>query len=107
MHTNIICYLLNFFFTYFFYFIFIFFYCYLITSYFQARNCPVKALVISVLRQGALLIPCLYLLNCFWKLWGVVWANTAACILAALIAVGFYLVQKKIDGKKEIFYRNA
>ena len=80
---------------------------YLITSYFQARNCPVKALVISVLRQGALLIPCLYLLNCFWKLWGVVWANTAACILAALIAVGFYLVQKKIDGKKEIFYRNA
>ena len=30
---------------------------YLITNYFQARNCPVKALVISVLRQGALLIP--------------------------------------------------
>ena len=68
---------------------------YLITSYFQALDQPVKAIVISVLRQGALLIPCLYLLNHFFALWGVVWANLLSCVLATLIALIMFLMQSK------------
>lgn len=68
---------------------------YLITNYFQAANRPVQALIISVLRQGALLIPLLYLMNFFWDMWGVVAANVVSCVLATGVALLMYWKNRK------------
>ena len=68
---------------------------YLITSYFQAINRPTEAIVISVLRQGALLIPALYLMNLFWQIMGITWAYVVSTVLAVAVAMGMYVFQKK------------
>ena len=68
---------------------------YLITSYFQAINRPTEAIVISVLRQGALLIPALYVMNFFWQIMGITWAYVVSTVLAVAVAMGMYVFQKK------------
>lgn len=72
---------------------------YLITSYFQAVNRPTEAIIISVLRQGALLIPALYVLNFFFQVAGITWAYVVSTVLATAIAVGLYIRDRARDAK--------
>ena len=45
------------------------------------------------LRQGALLIPCLYLMHSFFGLTGIAAAHTVSDVCAVIIAVSFCLWQ--------------
>ncbi len=66
---------------------------YLGTNFLQASGNAVLATVMSVLRQGVLLIPFLYLFHRFWGLGGIAAAYTAADLAAAVIASLFLLKQ--------------
>ena len=61
----------------------------MITSYFQALGKATKSLAITVLRNAALFIPCVILLNYFWELNGVIAAQpvveTALTIICLLL----------------------
>lgn len=59
---------------------------YLVTNYLQAIDQAGGAVVISLLRQGLLLIPLLYLLNIFFGVQGIAAAYMAADLGAAVIA---------------------
>lgn len=67
---------------------------YLVTSYLQAINKPMQAIVLSVLRQGALLIPSLYIMNFLFEIYGIMWAYVVSTVLATAAAMGLYFLQK-------------
>lgn len=66
---------------------------YLSSNFLQAAGNAFLATIVSVLRQGALLIPCLYLMHRFFGLTGIAAAHTVSDICAAIIAVSFCLWQ--------------
>ncbi|MBQ8834992.1 MAG: MATE family efflux transporter [Oscillospiraceae bacterium] len=66
---------------------------YLSSNFLQAAGNAFLATVVSILRQGALLIPCLYLMHCFFGLTGIAAAHTVSDVCAVMIAVGFCLWQ--------------
>ena len=66
---------------------------YLSTNFLQASGNAVPATVMSVLRQGALLIPLLYLFHSLWGLGGIAAAHTAADLASAVLGVMFLLQQ--------------
>lgn len=68
---------------------------YLVSGYFQSIDRPVESLVVSILRQGVLLIPALYLLDKLFSLEGVIWAYVVADIFGALVAVCVYWKGRK------------
>lgn len=68
---------------------------YLVTSYLQAINKPTQAIVLSVLRQGALLIPSLYIMKFLFEIYGIMWAYVVSTVLATAVALGLYFIQKK------------
>ncbi len=59
---------------------------YLSSNFLQATGKAFQATLISVLRQGALLIPCLYLMHSFFGLTGIAAAHTAADFTAIFAA---------------------
>ncbi|MDO4649609.1 MAG: MATE family efflux transporter [Eubacteriales bacterium] len=65
------------------------------TNLMQASQNAVGAIILSVLRQGLLLISFLYLMEHFWKLQGIAAAHTAADLTAFVIAVFFFIYQKR------------
>lgn len=65
------------------------------TNYFQATSQPVKASVLSMLRQLLLLIPLLLILPLFFGLDGILFAGPAADIGSALIVLGFVLPEMR------------
>ncbi len=65
------------------------------TNYFQATSQPVKASVLSMLRQLLLLIPLLLILPLFFGLDGILFAGPAADICSALIVLGFILPEMR------------
>ena len=72
---------------------------YLSSNFLQAAGNAFLAAIVSVLRQGALLIPCLYLMHCFFGLTGIAAAHTASDVCAVMIAVGSCLWQyRKLAG---------
>lgn len=60
---------------------------YLSSNFLQASGNALMATIISILRQGALLIPCMYLMHAFLGLNGVAAAHTVADGIAIAIAV--------------------
>lgn len=66
---------------------------YLSTSFLQASGNAVGATVVSVLRQGLLLIPCLYLMEYLLGFMGIAAAHTIADGVSALIAIAACLWQ--------------
>lgn len=64
---------------------------YLSTNFLQASGNAAMATVMSVLRQGALLIPFLYLLHSFWGLSGIAAAHTLSDLLSVLIGTIFLI----------------
>jgi Na+-driven multidrug efflux pump len=66
---------------------------YLSSNFLQAAGNAFLATVVSILRQGALLIPCLYLMHSFFGLTGIAAAHTVSDVCAVIIAVSFCLWQ--------------
>ncbi len=66
---------------------------YLSSNFLQVAGDTFLATVVSILQQGALLIPCLYLMHSFFGLTGIVAAHTVSDICAVMIAVSFCLWQ--------------
>lgn len=64
---------------------------YVCSNFLQATKHATAAIIVSVLRQGALLITFLYLFNALFGFWGVAYAHTAADISAAMIALVVFL----------------
>ncbi len=62
----------------------------MITGYFQALGKAVKSLIITVLRNAALFIPGVIILNCFWKLNGVVAAQPVVETILTVICILMY-----------------
>lgn len=69
---------------------------YICTSFLQASGNAMTATVTSMLRQGILLIPLLYVMNCFFGVTGNVCAHLAADIAACGIALLLTLRQYRI-----------
>ena len=69
---------------------------YLSSNFLQAAGKAFQATLISVLRQGVLLIPCLYLLHHFFGLTGIAVAHTVADCTAILTASALGLREYRI-----------
>ncbi len=66
---------------------------YLSSNFLQAAGNAFLAAIISVLRQGALLIPCLYILHALLGLMGVAATHTVSDITSVMIAVILMRIQ--------------
>lgn len=69
---------------------------YVVSGYFQAIDRPMESLIVSILRQGLVLIPALYICNHFAGLDGVVWAYVIADVVAAVVAAVVYIARGKV-----------
>ncbi len=70
----------------------------MMTSYFQALGKAIKSLTITVLRNAALFIPGVIILNYCWKLNGVIAAQPVVELILTIICVFMYVKDKK-EGK--------
>ncbi len=75
---------------------------YLVSGYFQAIDRPMESLIVSILRQGLLLIPALYICNRLAGLDGVVWAYVVADVISTIVAAIVYLMRKNLCIMKQI-----
>lgn len=66
---------------------------YLSNNFLQASGNAPAATVVSILRQGALLIPALYLMNALLGFVGIAAAHMVADVLSSLIATAICLWQ--------------
>ncbi|MCR5826366.1 MAG: MATE family efflux transporter [Oscillospiraceae bacterium] len=66
---------------------------YISTNFLQATKRATAAIIVSLLRQGLLLIPLLFLFHALFSFYGLAAAHMTADILAALIASVIFLVQ--------------
>ncbi len=66
---------------------------YISTNFLQATKKAMSAIIVSLLRQGLLLIPLLFLFHALFGLYGLAAANMTADISAAVIATIIFLVQ--------------
>lgn len=68
---------------------------YLCTSFLQATNQPGKAIAVSLLRQGVILLPLMLLLNHYFGFLGILWTqpitDTVATFTAFLLAMQGYM----------------
>lgn len=62
-----------------------------ITSYFQALGKAIKSLIITLLRNAALFIPGVIILNYFWKLNGVITTQPVVETKLTLICIFMYI----------------
>lgn len=65
------------------------------TSYFQATGQPLKASILSLLRQIIFLIPLILILPLFMGLDGILWAGPIADICAGIVVLFFILHEMK------------
>lgn len=65
------------------------------TSYFQATGQPLKASILSMMRQLLLLIPLILILPRFWGLDGILYAGPASDITSGVIVVFFMIFEMK------------
>ena len=72
------------------------------TNYFQATGQPLKASVLSMLRQLLLLIPLILILPRFMGLRGILFSAPIADVVSALIVAAFMIPEiRKLNGKIE------
>ena len=72
---------------------------YLSTSFLQASGSALSATTVSVLRQGGILIPCLYLMERLMGFMGIAAAHTIADVLSTVIAVAVCMRQYRVMKK--------
>jgi len=65
------------------------------TNYFQATGQPLKATVLSMLRQLLLLVPLILILPLFFGLDGILYAGPAADVGSALVVACFIVPEVK------------
>ena len=79
---------------------------YLGSNFFQAAGKAALATAVSVLRQGALLLPCLYLMHSLLGLTGVAAAHTVSDVISVAVTSTLLLIQyrrmKNNNEKQEI-----
>ena len=63
---------------------------YLLTNLFQSMGKGTPSLIVSLSRQGLVYIPVLFLMSMF-GLYGILWAQPVADLLAFLMAIGIYV----------------
>ncbi len=68
-----------------------------ITSYFQALGKAIKSLIITLLRNAALFIPGVIILNYFWKLNGVITTQPVVETKLTLICIFMYIKDIKLS----------
>ncbi len=68
---------------------------YISTNFLQATKKAASAIIVSLLRQGLLLIPLLFLLHALFGFYGLATAHMAADMAAAVIATIIFIVQYK------------
>ena len=73
---------------------------YLCTNYLQATKKASHAILVSLMRQGLLLIPLLYLLHVLFGFIGLAAAHTASDIVSALIAAVIFWREYKKDQRE-------
>lgn len=73
---------------------------YLSTNYLQATKKATGAIIVSLLRQGLLLIPLLFLFHTLFGLYGLAASHMTADISAAVIATAIFLVQYRQTARK-------
>lgn len=73
---------------------------YLSTNFLQASQNAFAATIVSVLRQGVILIPSLYLMEHLLGLTGIAAAHAVADILSAVIAVTVCMWRYRVMKKK-------
>lgn len=64
---------------------------FLFNSIFQAMGMWKRSLLLSVLRQGLIFIPCLFLMNAVVGMYGLVWAQPVADSISLLLGIGLYV----------------
>jgi len=64
------------------------------TSYFQATGQPLKASILSLMRQFVLLIPLMLLLPLHFGLYGIIYAGLVADLVAATVV--FFFIRKEM-----------
>lgn len=64
---------------------------FLFNSIFQAMGMWKRSLLLSVMRQGLIFIPCLFLMNAVMGMYGLVWAQPVADSISLLAGIGLYL----------------
>lgn len=73
-----------------------------ITNFFQSIGKPMRALLLSSLRQIVLLLPAILILPLFFGLDGVLWSSPVADTTACVIAVIFMILQwRKLGSEKK------
>lgn len=72
---------------------------YLSTNFLQASGSALSATTVSVLRQGGILIPCLYLMERLMGFMGIAAAHTIADVLSTVIAVAVCMRQYRVMKK--------
>ena len=65
------------------------------TSYFQATGQPLKASLLSMLRQLILLLPLIFLLPLWFGLYGILYAGMISDLVAAAIVAVFMVKEMK------------
>ena len=74
---------------------------YISTNYLQATKKAAPAIVVSLLRQGLLLIPLLYIMHAIAGFYGLAAAHMAADMIAALIATIIFIYQyRRMEDEK-------
>lgn len=72
---------------------------YMSTNFLQATGKAFQAALISVLRQGGILIPCLYLMEHFAGFLGIVVAHTIADVLSVIVSTSIIICQLRLQRK--------
>ena len=68
---------------------------YISTNFLQATRKATAAIIVSLLRQGLLLIPLLFLMHALFGIYGLAAAHMTVDITAAVIAGVMFLIQFK------------
>ena len=69
----------------------------MVTSYFQAFGKALCSLIITVLRNVALFIPAVFILNHYWQLTGVIAAQPIAEAVLSLVCLVLYMREKQFE----------
>lgn len=63
---------------------------FLFNSIFQAMGLWKRSLLLSILRQGVVFIPCLFIMEHIWGVYGLVWSQPLADWIALLLGIFLY-----------------
>lgn len=70
------------------------------TSYFQATGQPLKASILSMLRQFFLLVPLTLIMPLYYGLYGILYAGLAADFISTLVIILFVWKEaKRLDSR--------